>query len=100
MLLSTIPSRNVKNLMLKQEILDAVREGTFSIYAIEKMEEGLEILTGMPAGIMVEDGTYPENSVNYLVIKRLTEISQAMEKKKGKEEEGAGLAPGSDKTQD
>jgi predicted ATP-dependent protease len=99
MLLSTIPSRNVKNLMLKQEILDAVREGTFSIYAIEKMEEGLEILTGMPAGSMVDDGTYPENSVNYLVIKRLTEISEAMEKKKGKEEEGAGLAPRSDKTQ-
>jgi predicted ATP-dependent protease len=94
-----IPSRNVKNLMLKQEILDAVREGTFSIYAIEKMEEGLEILTGMPMGSMVEDGTYPENSVNYLIMKRLTEISEAMEKKKEKEEEGAGLAPRSDKTQ-
>ena len=95
-----IPTRNVKNLMLKQEILDAVREGTFSIYAIEKMEEGLEILTGMPVGSMVEDGTYPENSVNFLVMKRLSEISEAMEKKKEKEEEGAGVAPLSDKTQD
>jgi predicted ATP-dependent protease len=81
-----IPKRNMKNLLLKQEVVDAVREGKFSIYAIDKMEEGLEILTGMQAGEMNEDGTYPEGTINYLVAKRLTEISEAMEKKKDKEE--------------
>jgi len=83
-----IPKRNMKNLLLKQEVVDAVREGKFSIYAIDKMEEGLEILTGMQAGEMNEDGTYLEGTINYLVAKRLTEISEALEKKKDKEEGG------------
>jgi lon-related putative ATP-dependent protease len=82
-----IPNRNVKHLMLKQEVVDAVKDGKFSIYAIDKVEEGLEILTGMPAGELKEDGTYPEGSVNYLVVKRLDEISAALEKKKETEEE-------------
>lgn len=82
-----IPKRNVKHLMLKQEVVDAVKNGTFSIFPIEKVEEGLEILTGMPAGQLLEDGTYPENSVNYFVMKRLEEISEALERKKEKEEE-------------
>lgn len=88
-----IPKRNMKNLMLKEEILDAVGEGKFSIYSIETMEEGLEILTGMTAGAMNEDGTFPENTVNNLVMKRLTEISQAMEAKKEKEEENSRVEP-------
>jgi lon-related putative ATP-dependent protease len=92
-----VPSRNVKNLMLKQEIADAVRDAKFTIYAIEKMEDGLEILTGMPAGTPGEDGTYPENSLNYLVMKRLTEIAEALEKKK-EENGGAQLTPKSDKS--
>jgi lon-related putative ATP-dependent protease len=82
-----IPRRNIKNLMLKQEIIDAVKDGSFSIYPIEKVEEGLEILTGMPAGQIQEDGTYPEGTVNHFVMKRLEEISEALEKKKEKEEE-------------
>jgi hypothetical protein len=46
------------------------------------MEEGLEILTGMKAGEEGKDGTYPEGTINFLVEKRLTEISEALEKKK------------------
>jgi lon-related putative ATP-dependent protease len=92
-----IPSRNVKNLMLKQEIVDAVRDGKFILHAIEKMEDGLEILTGMQAGDMNEDGTYPENSVNHLVMKRLTEIAEALEKKK-EDNGGTQLAPKSEKS--
>jgi lon-related putative ATP-dependent protease len=88
-----IPRRNVKNLMLKQEVIDALNNGKFSIYSIDKMEEGLEILTGMAAGEMKEDKTYPENTINYLVIKRLTELSEAMEAKKEKEEEPARVQP-------
>jgi lon-related putative ATP-dependent protease len=79
-----IPRRNIKHLMLKQEIVDAVKEGKFSIYAIDKVEEGIELLTGIPAGELRDDGMYPEGSVNYLVMKRLDEISAALEKKKGK----------------
>lgn len=82
-----IPKRNVKHLMLRQEVVDAVKAGKFSIYPIEKMEEGLEILTGMPAGEIREDGTYPEGTLNYLVAKRLDEISEALEKKKEEEKE-------------
>ncbi len=77
-----IPRRNVKNLMLKQEVVDAVREGAFSIHAIDMMEEGLEILTGMPAGVLQDDGTYPEGTVNHLVMKRFDELAKILEKKK------------------
>ncbi len=82
-----IPGRNVKHLMLKQDVIDAVKEGKFLVYPIDKMEDGLEILTGMSAGELQEDNTYSENTINHLVMKRLNEISEAMEKKKEKEEE-------------
>jgi lon-related putative ATP-dependent protease len=88
-----IPGRNVKHLMLKQEVVDALRDGLFSIYSIDRMEEGLEILTGMPAGVMTEERTYPENTVNNLVMKRLTAISLALEAKKEKEEGASGIEP-------
>jgi lon-related putative ATP-dependent protease len=82
-----IPRRNVKNLMLKKEVVDAVREGKFSIYPIEVVDEGLEILTGMQTGELKEDGTFPEGTINYLVMKRLTEISEALKEKKEEKEE-------------
>lgn len=83
-----IPRKNVKNLMLNNEVVGAVRGGKFSIYPIDFVEEGLEILTGMPAGEQRDDGSYPEGTINYLVMKRLSEISEAMkEKKEGEEEE-------------
>lgn len=82
-----IPSKNIKNLMLKKEVVEAVKEGKFSIYPIDFVEEGLEILTGMPAGALQEDGTYPEGTVNHLVMKRLTEITESLKEKKESEEE-------------
>ena len=82
-----IPSKNIKHLMLKKEVVDAVKEKKFFIYPIDTVEEGLEILTGMPAGEQKEDGTYPEGTINYLAMKRLTEISEALKEKKDKEEE-------------
>ncbi len=80
-----IPKRNLKHLMLRKDVVDAVREGKFKIYPIERVEEGLEILTDMPAGEMREDGTYPEGTINYLVTKRLSEISEALKEKKEEE---------------
>lgn len=82
-----IPRRNVKRLMLKNDVVEAVREGKFFIYPILKADEGLEIVTGIPAGELLDDGTYPEGTVNYLVVKRLTELSESMEKKKEKEKD-------------
>jgi lon-related putative ATP-dependent protease len=82
-----IPERNIKHLMLKADIVEAVRNGEFSIYPIRKADEGLEIMTGMQIGEPGDDGTYPEGTINHLVVKRLTEISESMEKKKEKEKE-------------
>jgi lon-related putative ATP-dependent protease len=84
-----IPRKNMNNLMLKKDVLEAVKNGTFSIYAIDRVEEGLELLTGIPAGELKDDGTWPEGSVNYLVMKRLEEITQAYkdtEKKEGQKD--------------
>jgi lon-related putative ATP-dependent protease len=80
-----IPKRNIRNLVLNEEVIEAVRNGRFLIYAIDRMEEGMEILTDMKAGELQDDGTYPEGTINFLIEKRLTEISEALEKKKEKE---------------
>lgn len=84
-----IPSRNLKNLMLKKEVVDAVRDGLFSIYAIDLIEEGLEILTDMQAGALSDEGAYPEGTINHLVMKRLTEIADSLKDKKEEEEKAA-----------
>jgi lon-related putative ATP-dependent protease len=89
-----IPKKNALNLFLKEEVVNAVRDGKFAVYIIDKMEEGLEILTGIPAGEMNGAGEYPEGTVNHLVVKRLTEISEALEKKKDKEGEAAASKDG------
>lgn len=77
-----MPRKNVRHLMIKQEVVEAVKEGKFFIYAIDKVGEGMEIFTGLPMGEPGDDGTYPEGTVNYLVAKRLAEISEAMKDKK------------------
>ncbi|WP_353684065.1 ATP-binding protein [Thermodesulfovibrio sp. 3907-1M] len=81
-----IPRRNTKHLMLKEEIQKAIKDGAFHIYAIDYAEEGLEILTDMPAGELQQDGTYPEGTINYLVMKKLDAMSELL-KQKEKEEE-------------
>lgn len=70
-----IPAQNVGDLMLRKEVVDAVNDGKFHIYPIENIEEGIELLTGVEAGIMKKDGTYPERSVNYLVDRKLREYA-------------------------
>jgi predicted ATP-dependent protease len=90
-----IPRRNVKNLMLKREVVDAVREGKFSIYPIDFVDEGLEILTNMPVGERRPDGTFPEGSVNRLAADRLFALAKSLKEfgktlpaKAGKIDEG------------
>lgn len=82
-----IPRRNTRNLVLSEDVREAVEKGLFNVYTMDRMEEGLEILTGMKAGELQADGTYPEGTINFLVEKRLTEISEAMEKKKDEEQD-------------
>ncbi|PNX50688.1 MAG: ATP-dependent protease, partial [Thermoplasmata archaeon M9B2D] len=79
-----IPQKNVINLMLNQDVIDAIEEGQFRIYAIDTMEEGMEILTGMKTGALSEDGTYLEGSINFLIEQRLTAITEALREKKDK----------------
>ncbi|MDR3322304.1 MAG: AAA family ATPase [Synergistaceae bacterium] len=59
-----IPQQNVKHLMLHYDVLDAVRGGLFSVWAISTIDEGIEILTGIPAGFPGPDGLYPADSIH------------------------------------
>jgi lon-related putative ATP-dependent protease len=91
-----IPEKNIRNLMLDIEVVDAVAEGKFHIWPVKTVEEGLKILTGMDAGALQADGTYPEGTVYRKVDDRLKEISEIVRKfakeaeneKKKPEEEG------------
>lgn len=71
-----IPSSNVKHLMLKKEVTEAVAGGKFHIYAIGTIDEGIEILTGGIAGQRDQKGGYPHGSINYLVEERLAKMAQ------------------------
>jgi len=73
-----IPCKNVRNLMLREEVVDAVAQGRFHIYAVKTIDEGIEVLTGVEAGQRREDGSYPEGSINYLVDKRLKEMAESL----------------------
>jgi predicted ATP-dependent protease len=72
-----IPKANVKHLMLKKEILDAVDKGSFSIYAVSTIDEGIAILTGKDAGEADEKGNYPDDSINGLVVSRLKTFAES-----------------------
>lgn len=71
-----IPFKNVQNLNLSEEIIDAVKSGLFHIYAIKTIDEGIELLTGVPAGKLDAKGTYPPGSINYLVYEKLKKYAK------------------------
>jgi len=85
-----IPESNVQNLMLKEEVVEAVKEGKFHIWSVKTVDEGIEILTGVKAGARQEDGTFEEDSVNDRVDKRLRELAEKMRDFGKEEKEGAG----------
>lgn len=72
-----IPAANTRHLMLKQEVRDAVKAGRFSIWAVSTIAEGIEILTGLPAGDRGPDGTYPEDSINARVEARMRAFAES-----------------------
>jgi predicted ATP-dependent protease len=73
-----IPAANLPNLTLKQEVVEAVREGKFHIYAISTIDQGIELLTGMPFGEPRGDGTYPEGTISCLVDRKLQSYVEQM----------------------
>ena len=71
-----IPAANVKHLMLRADIVEAVESGHFHIYAIETVDQGIAVLTGEIAGDADEDGDYPFGSVNRAVVRGLAELAR------------------------
>lgn len=73
-----IPSRNVGDLVLSPDVVDAVKEGQFHIWAVDHVDQGIELLTGIPAGEPNEEGEFPEGTINYLVNERLDELAHGI----------------------
>jgi lon-related putative ATP-dependent protease len=73
-----LPWQNIKNLVLNEEVCEAVRKGQFHIYAAKTIDEGIELLTGLPAGQLQTDGTYPPGTVHYLVQKKLQQYTDTV----------------------
>lgn len=71
-----IPYQNVKNLTLSDEVIEAVKNGDFHIYPISTIDQGIEILTGINAGSMNENGEYEKDSINYLVSEKLKKYAE------------------------
>jgi lon-related putative ATP-dependent protease len=67
-----IPAANVKNLMLKHDVVEAARQNLFHVFPVSTISEGMEILTGLPAGTMDSNGIYPETTVYGKVQKKLS----------------------------
>ncbi|MFN8632660.1 MAG: ATP-binding protein [Chloroflexota bacterium] len=73
-----LPAANVENLMLRQDVVDAVAAGRFHVYAVRTVDEALEIITGQAAGTRSEDGRYPPRSVHRRVDDRLRSLADAL----------------------
>jgi predicted ATP-dependent protease len=71
-----IPASNVKHLMLRHDVIAAVEAGEFHIYPVEHIDQGIEILTGKPAGYRNDDACYPPDTINDLVQRRITDLAQ------------------------
>jgi len=73
-----MPKSNLRNLMLRSDVVQAVREQKFHIYAVSGIDEGIEVLTGVPAGERDSEGHYPEGSINGRVEKKLRQFSEQL----------------------
>ncbi|MDO8956629.1 MAG: AAA family ATPase, partial [Deltaproteobacteria bacterium] len=81
-----IPHQNVGDLMLRKDVVEAVAAGKFHIYPVQTVDQGIEILTGVPAGEKAKEGTYPPETVNYLVDQKLLELAKKMKAFEAEEE--------------
>jgi len=73
-----LPESNVRHLMLKSEVLDAIERGQFHVWSVRTIDEGIELLTGVAAGARQADGTYPEGTVHARVRSRLLAASERL----------------------
>lgn len=71
-----IPKQNIHNLNLSNEVVEAVKNNKFHIYAISTIDEGIELLTGVPAGSKDENGKFPAGTINYLVYQKLKKYAK------------------------
>ncbi len=72
-----IPHQNIKNLMLRKDVIEAVEKGQFHIYPVKNIDQGIEILTGIKAGKIRKDGSFEEGTVNFLVDEELQRLAQS-----------------------
>ncbi len=73
-----MPKSNLRNLMLRPDVVEAVKDGKFHIYAVSSIDEGMEVLTGVAAGERDSAGHYQEGSINDLVEKKLRQFSEQL----------------------
>jgi len=81
-----IPHQNVGDLMLHKDVVEAVAAGKFHIYPVRNIDQGVEVLTGVPAGEKSKDGAYPAGTVNSLVDQRLQDLAKRMKEFEAEEE--------------
>lgn len=75
-----IPKSNVQHLMLREDVVTAVKDGKFHIWPVATIAEGIEVLTGKPAGVKNKNGTFPKKTIYHLVEKRLQSFSSQLKK--------------------
>jgi predicted ATP-dependent protease len=85
-----IPDSNVRNLMLKDDVVDAIREGNFHIYPVSTIDEGISVLTGHTAAEGLEDGGFEKDSINDLVQQRLKSLAETLRDFSKGDEKGNG----------
>lgn len=79
-----IPVQNVDNLQLSDDVIDAVKNGLFHIYSVSTIDEGIEVLTGVPAGKKDKNGKFPSGTVNYLAYEKLKKYAEVNAKENNK----------------
>ena len=85
-----VPASNVRHLMLRDDVIQAVAEEKFHVYAVSTIEQGIELLTGVPAGVADGNGDYPPDSIYALVQAKLDQYAEAMKEEPEEEEEEGG----------
>ena len=73
-----VPAANARNLMLREDVVEAVRNGMFHVYSVSTIDEGIELLTGVSAGAQVPDGSFEEGSVNQRVYLQLRHMARGL----------------------
>jgi hypothetical protein len=95
-----IPHANVKHLMLRKDVIEAVGLGQFHIWPIENIDQGIALLTGLDAGARGQDGAFPAGSVNGLVEARLNTLAEAARRYARRPGNGGGNSDGGDAEED